>query len=89
MGGGAEIPQRGKEERELLLFTPPHSEEEIDDLITEIKEEFPNLDVEFSQVAYDGKTEVPKGIQPHRLSFEVSLRCDLAIHGFGILLTHL
>ncbi|PVI08185.1 hypothetical protein DM02DRAFT_608261 [Periconia macrospinosa] len=60
MGGGAELPQRGREKRELLLFTPPHSEGEIDDLINEIKEEFPNLDVEFSQVAPDGKSEVPK-----------------------------
>ncbi|CAI6272309.1 unnamed protein product [Periconia digitata] len=60
MGGGEEFPQRGKSDRELLLFTAPHKEGDVDQIVAEIQKEFTNLDVEFVQPGSDGKTQVPK-----------------------------
>ncbi|KAF2634275.1 hypothetical protein P280DRAFT_524261 [Massarina eburnea CBS 473.64] len=47
MGGGSELPQRGGSERELLLCVQPAKEEESAKTIAELKEEFPNVDVEY------------------------------------------
>ncbi|KAF1959311.1 hypothetical protein CC80DRAFT_490267 [Byssothecium circinans] len=46
MGGGSELPGAGGD-RELLLCVQPVKEEETVKVIAEIKEEFPNLDVEY------------------------------------------
>lgn len=73
MGGGVEIPQRGRGgDRELLLFTQPNEEKDISDIISEIKDEFPNLDVHFEQVGVDGKADIPKGNQTIRHEFSLA-----------------
>lgn len=61
MGGGAEIPQRGRDDRELLLITSPQPEDELKHFLIDLKEEFPNLDTHYIQIGFDGKAEVPKG----------------------------
>jgi hypothetical protein len=67
MGGGPETPQRGNDQkRELLLCVQPIPEASVGNMINEIKEEFPNLEVLFYQVDFPGpnakKLEVPDGM---------------------------
>ena len=70
MGGGAEFPRASREgaggERELLLSVLPMKEGEASKTIAQIKEEFPNLDVEqifqvFDPHQPEKKIEVPEG----------------------------
>jgi len=53
MGGGPETPQRGDDQkRELLLCVQPLPETAIGNVVNEIKEEFPNLELQFHH--YEG-----------------------------------
>jgi hypothetical protein len=61
MGGGSNAPSRGENSRELLLCVLPVKESEPAKTIEEIKEEFPNLDVEYIYQEGKGQVDVPKG----------------------------
>lgn len=66
MGGGPEAPQRGDgQKRELLLCVQPLPESAVGNTISEIKEEFPNLEVQWFQqrsfVLKEGDLNIPEG----------------------------
>ena len=67
MGGGPEIPIReGGQDGDVLLAVLPWPEQACEKIISEIKEEFPKLEIQYIQETYTdkkdrGKTEVPEG----------------------------
>jgi hypothetical protein len=66
MGGGPEAPQRGDDQkRELLLCVQPSPVGGAKHVVEEIKEEFPNLDVQFfghpEFAIKEGDLSIPEG----------------------------
>jgi hypothetical protein len=62
MGGGPETPQRGNDQkRELLLCVQPIPETDSN-MINEIKEEFPNLEVEYHHYEGGSSLDIPEGM---------------------------
>lgn len=47
MGGGPELPQRGQQSRELLICVQPLPEDQASKTLSEIREEFPDLEIKW------------------------------------------